>query len=121
MRPPRAVEICIDVVDPRRVAGFWCELLGYVPEGDLDARWVHLEPPEDAEIPVLNLQRVPEHKEIKNRLHLDVYVDDTEEWIAQAVELGASRLRLNDDANDWYQVMADVEGNEFCICREDED
>jgi len=119
--PVRSVEVCIDVIDPRPVAMFWTELLGYRAEDDLESRWVHLEPPDGAPLPVLNLQRVPERKEIKNRLHLDVYVDDPEEWIARAEELGATRLRLNDDEDDWYQVMADVEGNEFCICREGED
>jgi Glyoxalase-like domain len=121
MLPVRGVEVSIDVIDPRPVATFWGDLLGYEAEGDLDDRWVHLEPPEGTSLPVLNLQRVPERKELKNRLHLDVYVDDPEEWIARALELGATRLRLNDDENDWYQVMTDVEGNEFCICREDED
>jgi hypothetical protein len=119
--PVRGVEVCIDVIDPRHVAAFWCELLGYEVDGDVDARWVHLEPPEGTTMPVLNLQRVPEWKEIKNRLHLDVFVDDPEEWIDRSLELGATRLRVNDDADDWYCVMADVEGNEFCICREDED
>ena len=121
MLPVRGVEVCIDVIDPRHVAAFWCELLGYEAEGDLDARWVHLEPPTGASLPVLNLQRVPERKEIKNRLHLDVFVDDPEEWIDRSEELGATRLRLNDDEDDWFCVMTDVEGNEFCICREDED
>jgi hypothetical protein len=119
--PVRGVEVCIDVIDARHVATFWGELLGYEPEGDLDARWVHLEPPEGTNLPVLNLQRVPERKEIKNRLHLDVFVDDPDEWIDRSEELGATRLRLNDDEDDWFCVMADVEGNEFCICREDED
>ena len=116
MKPIRAVEICVDVVDPRPVARFWTEFLGYSTSDDVDGRWVHLEPP--SSLPVLNLQRVPEPKSIKNRLHLDVFVDDPEEWIVHAEALGAVRVRLHDDPADWFCVMHDPAGNEFCICRE---
>jgi catechol 2,3-dioxygenase-like lactoylglutathione lyase family enzyme len=119
VKPVRGVEVCIDVIDPRPVAEFWVGLLGYRVGGDVDARWVHLEPPSG--LPVLNLQRVPEPKQGKNRLHLDVYVDDPQEWIDRAEKLGAERLRLHDDPADWFCVMADPAGNEFCVCREDED
>jgi hypothetical protein len=119
VNPVRAVEVCVDVIDPRPVAEFWVGLLGYRVRGDVDARWVHLEPP--CGLPVLNLQRVPEPKHVKNRLHLDVFVDDPQEWIDRAEQLGAERLRLHDDAADWFCVMADPAGNEFCVCREDED
>ena len=112
----RAVELCIDVVDPQPVAEFWMALLGYSTTDALEDRWVHLEPP--AGLPVLNLQRVPEAKTIKNRLHLDVFVDQPEPWIAKAERLGAVRLRLHDEPGDWFCVMADPAGNEFCICLE---
>jgi predicted enzyme related to lactoylglutathione lyase len=116
MRPVRSVEVCIDVVDPRPVAVFWARLLGYTTDDDLDDPWVHLEPPEG--LPMLNLQRVPETKKIKNRLHLDVFVDDPEDWISRAEQLGATQLRLHDEPDDWFCVMADPAGNEFCICLE---
>ena len=116
MKPIRAVEVCIDVVDPRPVAEFWGAFLGYQHRDNLDDRWVHLEPP--AGLPVLNLQRVPEPKTIKNRLHLDVYADDPEDWVEHALVLGATRVRVNDDPADWFCVMNDPAGNEFCICRE---
>ena len=118
MRAVRAVEVCIDVVDPGPVAEFWTRLLGYVVEGDTDAAWVHLQPP--AGLPVINLQRVPEAKVGKNRLHLDVYVDDPLDWIRHAEALGAQRVRMHDDDADWFCVMIDPAGNEFCICREGE-
>jgi predicted enzyme related to lactoylglutathione lyase len=117
MRPVRAVEVCIDVVDPGPVAAFWGDLLGYTTTDDVTAAaWVHLEP--QAGLPTLNLQRVPEAKAGKNRLHLDVFVDDPEAWIARAEALGATRLRLHDDDADWFCVLADPAGNEFCVCRE---
>ncbi|MCU1395139.1 MAG: glyoxalase/bleomycin resistance protein/dioxygenase [Ilumatobacteraceae bacterium] len=116
MKPVRAVEVCIDVVEPEPVATFWSAFLGYTASGPLDARWVNLVPP--AGLPVLNLQRVPEEKAIKNRLHLDVFVDDPEDWIEHATTLGAATVHLHDDDADWFCVMADPAGNEFCICRE---
>jgi Glyoxalase-like domain len=114
----RAVEVCIDVVDPRPVAVFWLRFLGYATDDDLDDGWVHLDPPEG--LPALNLQTVPEHKKFKNRLHLDVFVDDPEDWIVRAEQLGAMQLSLHDDPDDWFCVMADPAGNEFCICLESE-
>ncbi len=116
--PVRAVEVCIDTVDPRPVAEFWMALLGYDTTDALDGRWVHLEPPDG--LPVLNLQRVPEPKAGKNRLHLDIYVDDPTVWIERAEQLGATRLRLHDDPSDWFCVMADPAANEFCVCLETE-
>ena len=119
VRPFRAevaLEVCIDSCDPGLLATFWSTLLGYRVEGDANGRWVHLEPPSG--LPVLNLQLVPEAKAGKNRLHFDLYVERPEDWIARSEALGASRVRLHDDPTDWFQVMADPEGNEFCICRE---
>ena len=118
MRAVRAVEVRIDVVDPGPVAEFWTRLLGYVVEGDADARWVHLKPP--VGLPVINLQRVPEAKVGKNRLHLDVFVDDPLEWIRErrsARRPAGSHARRR---RDWFCVMIDPAGNEFCICREGE-
>jgi hypothetical protein len=59
---------------------------------------------------------VPESRAGKNRLHLDVFVDEPESWIAHGEALGATRLWRNEDPADWYQVLADPEGIEFCIC-----
>ena len=118
MDPALSVEVCIDVVDPRPVAEFWRDLLGYRVADDLTKDWVHLLPP--AGLPTVNLQRVPEAKATKNRLHLDVYVSDPSDWIDRATELGATQLRIHDDPDDWFCVMADPAGNEFCICLERE-
>jgi hypothetical protein len=116
MQPIRSFEICLDVVEPAPVAAFWTEFLGYTTADALDDRWVHLQPPTG--LPVLNLQRVPEAKTIKNRLHFDVYVDDPQDWIERATALGATEVRLHDAPEDWFMVMLDPGGNEFCICLE---
>ena len=84
------MEICIDCIDPGVLATFWSELLGYATDDDLNDRWVHLEPPPG--LPVLNLQRVPEGKQGKNRLHFDLYVYEPEQWIAKSRRLGATRI-----------------------------
>ena len=112
----RAVEVCIDVNDSVLESTFWCDFLGYQVIGANDVRWVHLEHPDG--LPVINLQRVPESKHGKNRLHLDVFVDEPEHWIDLAVSLGAATIRVHDASNDWYCVMHDPEGNEFWICLE---
>jgi hypothetical protein len=112
-----SAEVCLDCCDLTVMTRFWTGLLGYRTDDGLAGDWIHLEPPHHR-LPVMNLQLVPEVKAGKNRLHLDVYVEDPPSWIAKAEALGAQRVRLNDESNDWYLVMVDPEGNEFCICRE---
>ncbi len=109
--------LCIDANDVGRVSGFWVALFDYrMREGADDSdTWRHLEPPTPA-LPKLTIQPVPEHKGVKNRLHLDVFVAEPEPWIARSVELGGTALFLSEDPEDWFQVIADPEGNEFCIC-----
>jgi hypothetical protein len=112
----RSVEVCIDVNDSVLVSTFWCDFLGYRVIGPNDVRWMHLEHPDG--LPVINLQRVPESKHGKTRLHLDVFVDEPDHRIDLAVSLGAAKVRLHDTEDDWFCVMHDPEGNEFCICLE---
>ncbi len=116
MQPIRSFEIAIDVNDPAPVAQFWMALCGYRTDDDLGDRWVHLQPP--AGLPVLNLQRVPEAKAGKNRLHFDLYYDDPEVWIERAVTLGATPVREHHHDDDWFTALTDPGGNEFCICKE---
>lgn len=64
----------------------------------------------------MSFQPVPEHKTQKNRLHLDIEVDDIEAAVVKAVSLGAQRegLVVTDEQGS-FQVMRDPEGNEFCF------
>lgn len=105
--PPayRLYEVVLDAVDHRAVAQWWAELLGgrYVDEGE-ESVWV-------ADIPgapfvSLDAGPVPEPKTGKNRVHLDV-VGDTAEILARGATLLAELPRWN--------VLADIEGNEFCV------
>jgi catechol 2,3-dioxygenase-like lactoylglutathione lyase family enzyme len=69
--------------------------------------------------PALAFQVVPEPKRAKNRMHLDLAVDDREAFIARALELGATRLEDHTlESGFTWTVMADPEGNEFCVSEE---
>lgn len=113
------LEIGIDCPDPDALAPFWEFALGYRrDEGDGDS-FIDLAPA-DGDGPVVFLQRVPEPKATKNRLHLDLYVAEPEPFMEQLEELGATRLgEPVFEGDEWaFQVMHDPVGNEFCVCRE---
>jgi predicted enzyme related to lactoylglutathione lyase len=110
--------IQIDAADPMRLARFWSEILGreidLPPLGD-PPHYVGLIP--DTDDLVVTFQRVPEPKAVKNRLHLDVEVEDVDLAQARVEALGGRRLPMDDFAEygfRWRQ-MADPEGNEFCL------
>jgi predicted enzyme related to lactoylglutathione lyase len=58
---------------------------------------------------------VPEQKTLKNRLHLDFRPDDQEAEVARLLALGARRTDVGADPLATWVVMADPEGNEFCV------
>lgn len=142
----RDFQITIDCADPARLAVFWAEALGYRVQGPppgfatweaaLDAYQVPAERRNDASAvidphgagPRVFFQRVPEGKQTKNRLHLDVRAAPglvgEERMTALAAEadrltaLGATRLHRYEPApplEAGHIVMADPEGNEFCL------
>src|SRR3990170_4148951 len=83
--------IQIDCADPLRQAAFWGAILGQefdAPLGD-PVRYLGLVPTTPG-APVVSFQRVPEAKTVKNRLHLDIEVDDVDEAATRVVELGGS-------------------------------
>jgi len=112
------IEIGIDSVKPEQLAPFWAEALGYTI-GDMDGAGTYLDlvPPE-AHMPVVYLQRVPEPKMVKNRLHLDLFTAEPEETIERLLALGATKLGqpMTGSEGGRWQVMSDPEGNEFCVC-----
>jgi len=113
------VEIGIDTTMPERLAPFWAEALGYTI-GDTDRAGTYLDLiPPDPGMPVVYLQRVPERKIVKNRLHLDLMTAEPELTIARLESLGATQIGtpMSGSEGGWWQVMSDPEGNEFCICR----
>ncbi len=118
------MSITIDAADPRRLADFWTALLGTEVEAELDeGRYVFLAGGDG--LPEPCLQRVPEPKNSKNRVHLDLAVDDLEAATATVLRLGGSWVGRGDvDAEQrifdrfTWRTLADPEGNEFDVIRE---
>ena|SRR3974390_2374834 len=108
----------LDCCDAERLSAFWSEALGYTCRGTFgQCRPLLPDPPSNE--PWLVLQQVSEGKLGKNRMHLDIKVADLEEEARRLEVLGARRVSdetagAGDAA--WF-VMADPEGNEFCIVR----
>jgi len=108
------VDIVIDCTDPETLSVFWAEALGYRRAGFFEPYYV-LMPPVRSHPPVM-LQRVPEPKITKARIHFDLRVDDIETEARRLEQLGARRIDIGQgDAPGWI-AMADPEGNEFCVC-----
>ncbi|MBY5161408.1 VOC family protein [Salsipaludibacter albus] len=112
--------ICIDAHDPRAQGAWWAELLGWRTTFADDDEVV-LEPPagspQDGVSPDILFLRVPEDKQVKNRLHLDLRPDDRDAEVARAVALGATHVDVGQSGDVTWVVLADPEGNEFCILR----
>jgi len=131
--------VTIDCGRPVALAKFWCDLLGYVEEPAPDgyASWQEYDAangvtPAEAESgctiidptghgPRLYFQQVPEGKRGKNRVHLDIAASVRHQWtdvtaaVDRAVARGASVIRESDNPHDKFIVLADPEGNEFCL------
>jgi hypothetical protein len=108
--------IVVDCENPRLLGEFWRDVLGYEYRRNADD-WVSLRHP-DGIGPHLSFGTVPERKTVKNRVHLDIRpVDRTREEERERLErLGAKTLRIVDDNPlDVHYIMADPEGNEFCL------
>jgi predicted enzyme related to lactoylglutathione lyase len=108
-------ELCVDCHDPQALATFWAEVLGYETKKEDDE--VFLEGPPGSG-PIILFVQVPEAKTVKNRLHIDVNpIDrDQEEEVERLEGLGATRIDIGQGNVSWV-VMADPEGNEFCVLR----
>jgi hypothetical protein len=139
------IQVVIDTRDPGRLARFWAEAVGYelepppagftdwdgflgsegVPEAEWDRYTALIDP--EGRGPRLLLQKVPEGKVVKNRVHLDLSVSggrgaSPEErrgaiarQAARLEGLGATVLRPVEEWGSYWVVMQDPEGNEFCL------
>ena len=113
------LNVTFDCRDAGAVARFWEAVTGYPKEllhRPGNDHWV-VSPP-DGSLPRLVFVTVPEEKSIKNRMHLDLLPNDAsqEDEIARLLDLGASVVddRRRSEPGGWV-VMADPEGNEFCV------
>jgi catechol 2,3-dioxygenase-like lactoylglutathione lyase family enzyme len=139
------IQVTFDCADPDRLAHFWADLLGYrldappegfnsweawltdqgVPESEWNSASAITDPDERGAR--IFFQRVPEQKEHKNRVHLDVNAggprgtaDDerraaVESAVERAIAIGATKVRLVEERGERHYVMQDPEGNEFCL------
>ena len=139
------IQVTFDCGDPANLSAFWATALGYklqdppdgyntwpeflaaqgIPEDRWNDRSAIVDP--DGVGPRIYFQRVPEPKTAKNRVHLDVNVGggrntppaERRQRIDAAVErliaVGASRVRAHDEHGEYWVVMQDPEGNEFCL------
>jgi hypothetical protein len=119
----KLTDLAIDCADPHGLARFWCAVLGYeVQDGDDEI--VTIGSPAAPEgidrpgpvPPTLTFARVPEGKTVKNRLHVDVNPTDREqdEEVRRLLDLGARHADVGQGDQSWV-VLADPEGNEFCV------
>ena len=139
------VQVVIDCTDPARLAEFWASALGYkvqdpppgfesweaflrargVPQSEWNSASAVVDP--DGKGPRFYFQRVPEPKTVKNRMHVDLDVANgattpleerkirSHAESARLQSLGARQLWINEEWRGFSIVMADPEGNEFCL------
>jgi catechol 2,3-dioxygenase-like lactoylglutathione lyase family enzyme len=138
-------QVTFDCRDPEQVATFWADVLGYqlqepppgypswpafltaigVPEAEWNRASAIVDP--EGKGPRIFFQRVPEPKTLKNRVHLDVNVggggqaplDERRARVdaaaARLAGLGATVLGAREEHDEYWVVMQDPEGNEFCL------
>jgi hypothetical protein len=104
--------VTIDCAQPRRLADFWSALLGFKITFESDDE-VAIERHDELG-PALLFIKVPDSKSSKNRIHLDLNPDDQDAEVTRAKELGATDVDIGQQDVSWV-VLADPEGNEFCI------
>ena len=140
-----SIQVTFDCANPDRLARFWAEVLGYklqdpptgyesweafltaqaIPEDQWNNLSAVVDP--DGAGPRILFQRVPEPKTVKNRVHLDVNIGGghgtppaerrtrVDAAAERLVNLGATKLRTFDQHGEYWIVMQDPEGNEFCL------
>lgn len=108
----RLEEIVVDCRDPVSLARWWQTVTGWQVVGE-DSDGVELAPA-PGQTPSIMFTEVAEHKRYKDRLHLDWVPDDQNAEVERLLSLGASRVDIGQGSAPWV-VMADPEGNEFCV------
>jgi Glyoxalase-like domain len=110
-------EIVFDCADAERVARFWGEVLEWEPRPQREFWWMS-ETGDPATDPlIITFQPVPEPKTVKDRIHIDLVPKgaDQAEEVERLIGLGATRIDVGQGDDAGFVVLADVEGNEFCV------
>ena len=111
-----SIGLVLDCDDPELLSRFWSAALGYTIAGRAGSYVVLTDPTRRG--PKLLLQRVPEAKTTKNRMHLDIDTRHVDSEVDRLCQLGAGRRDADahcEHGTRWV-VLADPEGNEFCVC-----
>lgn len=114
--------ITFDCKEPLSISKFWETALGWKTTYS-DETAVMLEKPEDETVeekfPPILFGKNPDQKVAKNRIHFDLRPDDQDAEVAKLEKLGAKRIEIGQsaDPNTTWIVMADPEGNEFCVLK----
>ncbi len=102
----------VDARDPATLGAWWAAALGWVVVNDAADEFEIRASPD--RLPGLLFVPVAEPKTVKNRLHLDFRPGDRDAEVERLVDLGATRADVGQGEQTWV-VLADPEGNEFCI------
>lgn len=116
----RVDTLTFDCADPRPVAAFWCLALGYEID-DVDDDGAYIVDPAGRGVAIY-FQLVPEGKVVKNRLHLDLRPPSSMAVEVERLEAaGATVFRMVEAEENFWTIMRDPQGNEFCVLRGPED
>jgi hypothetical protein len=110
----KLANVTFDCANPATLARFWAEALDRPVDGGANEFFASIAL-EDSTSPTWLFLRVPEGKAGKNRMHVDFRADDREREVERLVGLGATRLDDHDEYGTRWTVLADPEGNEFCV------
>jgi catechol 2,3-dioxygenase-like lactoylglutathione lyase family enzyme len=113
--PSRLYQVCIDCREPKALARFWAAALGQRILLETDDEVVVAA--DQRSYPGLCFVQVPEGKVAKNRLHIDLNPDDRDAEVERLLALGATRVDMGQGLEADWVVLADPEGNEFCVLR----
>ncbi|MBX6371980.1 MAG: VOC family protein [Acidothermus sp.] len=109
----RLYTVVIDAADPRGLARWWAEALGWQILHDGAEEVVVAK--DDDSYPALIFVPVGEPKIVKNRVHLDLAPDDRDREVSRLEAMGARRVDVGQGPQSTWVVLADPEGNEFCV------
>jgi predicted enzyme related to lactoylglutathione lyase len=112
-------DLIIDANDLEKLVAFWQQVLGWERRETDDSEYVEIAPPDGA-IPTIIFVPVPEPKQVKDRLHIDVSPSagcEQAQELERLLALGARHVDIGQGDQSWI-VLADPEGNEFCLLRE---
>ncbi len=111
----RVISLCLDANDPHRMAQFWAEALGWeIDESDGETALV---PTDDTGFGIL-FEPTPEKKVGQNNIHLDLTttsLEDKQDVVSRLIQAGARHVDIGQREEEGHVVLADPEGNEFCI------